>query len=65
MSVLLGQEDGILRLFGGDDERDGRLEIVYNGRWGVICSEFWSISDGVVACNQLGFGGDSVSIPDL
>ncbi len=51
-------EDGSIRL---TDGTEGRVETLYNGRWGIICDTFWSTSDGTVACVELGYGDDVVN----
>ena len=28
----------------------GRIELLYNGIWGAICTTSWSIADAIVAC---------------
>ena len=33
----------------------GRLEMCYQGVWGTLCDDIFSISDAVVACRQLGY----------
>ena len=48
--------DGDVRLMGGKNELEGRLEICYNGVWGTICDNGWDERDAAVVCNQLGFG---------
>ena len=32
------------------------MEVYVNGQWGTICEDLWSLADGVVACQQLGYG---------
>lgn len=44
-----------LRLVGGNNEREGRIEICFNETWGTVCDNFWSTNDASVACRQLGF----------
>ena len=47
--------NGDLRLMGGTNRYEGRVELCYNETWGTICDGFWSTNDANVACRQLGF----------
>ena len=54
--VLLGLcNDTDLRLVGGTNQYEGRVEICFSNTWGTICDGFWSQPDANVACRQLGF----------
>lgn len=46
---------GAIRLAGGSNSNEGRVEVCSNNAWGTVCDDFWSVVDAAVACRQLGF----------
>lgn len=48
-----------IRLVGGSNEYEGRLEIFWNGVWGTVCDDAFGNVDAAVVCRQLGFSADN------
>ena len=46
--------EGDIRLAGGTNNYQGRVEVCHNNIWGTVCDDGWSRNDGEVACRQLG-----------
>ena len=40
---------------GGISEKEGRLEVCFDQRWGTINGNGWTHTDTQVACRQLGY----------
>ena len=45
--------NGEMRLVGGSTDREGRVEVCMDGRWGTVCNNNQEIAGAV--CSQLGF----------
>ncbi|XP_071804947.1 uncharacterized protein [Asterias amurensis] len=45
-----------LRLAGGTDQSNGRVEVFSEGQWSTVCDEEWVFTNAQVICRQLGFG---------
>ena len=45
-----------IRLVGGPNDREGRLEVYHNEMWGTVCSYNFADVDARTACMSLGFG---------
>ncbi len=52
--MLSAETEGSVRLFGAGSSSEGRVEVLYNGRWGTVCDVFWDRADGETVCRQLG-----------
>ena len=47
--------DSAIRLIGGINKLEGRVEIQYQGIWGTICDDGWDDIDATILCKELGF----------
>ena len=54
-----------VRLIGGSDSCDGIVEIAYDGRWGMVCDESFSLYDAQAVCEELGYDRKGAEVVQL
>ncbi len=44
-----------IRIAGGPHNHSGRVEVLHDGYWGLVCADDWDRKDANVICGQLGY----------
>lgn len=51
-----------VRLAGGRDYLEGRLEVYHDGIWGTVCDDGWDLAEKIVVCRELFLGTGKLGV---
>ena len=60
--LLLGCNEGNVRLVEGNNLLEGRVEVCKYGIWGTVCHRSWGNVDARVVCRQLGLSSAGIAV---
>ena len=60
LNHFVGCEVNSIRLVGGQNKFEGRVEVCQGGKWKTVCNNGWEDREARVVCRQLGFAEDTL-----
>ena len=54
--------NGDVRVIGGTNPLEGRVEICQSNEYGTVCDDFWDELEARVVCRQLGYTGNGMYV---
>ena len=58
--TFVGCREGDIRLAGGINSYEGRVEICLGNEYGTVCDQMWDVLDATVVCRQIGLSNTGI-----